>query len=455
MIDRHRAPARTATRHRWRRASSASSCSLACAAARSASVLSPRPTTSRARPSASSTSTCPRRGSPSSPSASPPSARALYLCPKHPLAGVGPPRRRLGRDRRAVHRAHAGHRLDLGPPHVGRLLDVGRPPHHDGAAVRPLPRLPGPAPAAGRRHEQRAKRCAIAGLLAFVDVPDRPLVSVEWWRTLHQDGHRPRDRQRPDRRHRCCSALLRRRRRRSRSSTLWLLVHQSRIALPGGRARRPRPRPRPRRAPGRRPRLPRRCPVVMRRAVQSLWVDRHRLRPRARRCIGALRRSTSSRRRRSARPAAARRGQAVDLSPRTVRDPTRGRPRRAGGRPRRSGASWPRRRRARPWCSPRPRIILFQGLTQRHRVLLQRRRGGRAARLQLGTSASASRARSCRAPSQRSADDTSTSTSPSTAPPSRCTTRASPAELFKAGIPVVLEGRMGTDGDLRRATASS
>jgi heme exporter protein C len=34
-------------------------------------------------------------------------------------------------------------------------------------------------------HEQRAKRCAIAGLIAFVDVPIVHL-SVSWWRTLHQ-----------------------------------------------------------------------------------------------------------------------------------------------------------------------------------------------------------------------------------------------------------------------------
>jgi heme exporter protein C len=36
-------------------------------------------------------------------------------------------------------------------------------------------------------HAQRAKRCAIAGLIAFVDVP---IVygSVEWWRTLHQEA---------------------------------------------------------------------------------------------------------------------------------------------------------------------------------------------------------------------------------------------------------------------------
>ena len=36
-------------------------------------------------------------------------------------------------------------------------------------------------------HDQRAKRCAIAGLIAVIDVP---IVygSVEWWRTLHQEA---------------------------------------------------------------------------------------------------------------------------------------------------------------------------------------------------------------------------------------------------------------------------
>jgi len=34
-------------------------------------------------------------------------------------------------------------------------------------------------------HDQRAKRCAIAGLIAFIDVPIVH-VSVDWWRTLHQ-----------------------------------------------------------------------------------------------------------------------------------------------------------------------------------------------------------------------------------------------------------------------------
>jgi heme exporter protein C len=44
-------------------------------------------------------------------------------------------------------------------------------------AIRRLPTTP----------EQRATRCAIAGLIAFVDVPIAHL-SVQWWRTLHQQA---------------------------------------------------------------------------------------------------------------------------------------------------------------------------------------------------------------------------------------------------------------------------
>jgi heme exporter protein C len=36
-------------------------------------------------------------------------------------------------------------------------------------------------------HGERAQRCAIAGLIAFIDVPI-VYASVEWWRTLHQEA---------------------------------------------------------------------------------------------------------------------------------------------------------------------------------------------------------------------------------------------------------------------------
>ena len=67
---------------------------------------------------------------------------ALYLFSQEALARLRPLRRGERRDRRGVHGTHAGHRFDVGPHHLGRLLAVGRPPHHHGAAVRQLHRLP-------------------------------------------------------------------------------------------------------------------------------------------------------------------------------------------------------------------------------------------------------------------------------------------------------------------------
>ena len=98
-------------------------------------------------------------------------ASALYLWKRTRAPLLGPPGRRLGRDRRGLHRPHPGHRLHLGPAHLGRVVDLGRPPDHDRRAVRALPRLPGRAPGAGRR-----PRCGPGGppssaLAAFVDVP--------------------------------------------------------------------------------------------------------------------------------------------------------------------------------------------------------------------------------------------------------------------------------------------
>ena len=77
------------------------------------------------------------------------SARAPLPVEAHAGLTLGPLRRRLGRDRRALHRARARHRDALGPADVGRVLDLGRPPHQHRAAVPALPRLPGPAAAAG------------------------------------------------------------------------------------------------------------------------------------------------------------------------------------------------------------------------------------------------------------------------------------------------------------------
>ena len=67
----------------------------------------------------------------------------------HPGHGVGPGRRRVGRARRDLHRAHARARLAVGSSGVGRLVGVGRAPRHHRGALLPLPRLPRAAPHPG------------------------------------------------------------------------------------------------------------------------------------------------------------------------------------------------------------------------------------------------------------------------------------------------------------------
>ena len=103
----------------------------------------------------------------------------------HALARVGPRRRRVGRAGRDLHRPHPGARLALGPTGVGCLVGVGRAPRHHRGPLLPLPRLPRAAAGPGGGRRAAAKRCAIAALVAFVDVPIVHF-SVEWWRTLHQ-----------------------------------------------------------------------------------------------------------------------------------------------------------------------------------------------------------------------------------------------------------------------------
>ena len=98
-----------------------------------------------------------------------------------------------------------------GQPHLGRVVDVGRPPHHHRPAVPAVPRLPGPAPAAGRRPTCGPSARAIAGLIAVIDVPIVH-ITVEWWRTLHQDATVAAPRPRPaDRRADAVHAVPRRR----------------------------------------------------------------------------------------------------------------------------------------------------------------------------------------------------------------------------------------------------
>jgi len=96
---------------------------------------------------------------------------------------VGTASRRLRRDRGVVHGHRARHRHALGKVSWGAVLDVGCPPHLDGAAVRPLHRLPRSASHAGcgRRTGQTLGG---RGPRAIIDVP---IVhwAVDWWQGQH------------------------------------------------------------------------------------------------------------------------------------------------------------------------------------------------------------------------------------------------------------------------------
>ena len=80
----------------------------------------------------------------------------------HARHGVGPRRRRVGRARRDLHRAHARARLAVGSAGVGRLVGVGRAPRHHRGALLPLPRVPRaaahPGCARGAREALRDRR---------------------------------------------------------------------------------------------------------------------------------------------------------------------------------------------------------------------------------------------------------------------------------------------------------
>ena len=194
----------------------------------------PRRRRSRPTPCASSTSTCRRRSSPTSPSASPPSARCCGSgsgpCWWDRVAGA------VGRGRRAVHRRSCLVTGSLwGRPTWGTywdwdprltttallfLLFLGY------LAVRRLPADPRRAgPAVGHRRRSSP----------FVDVPIVHY-AVDWWRSLHQGatvGHpRPEDR-RAHALHASCSA----------SSSFGLRLRlAARAPLPPGRGSRTRPR---------------------------------------------------------------------------------------------------------------------------------------------------------------------------------------------------------------------
>ena len=77
-------------------------------------------------------------------------ASLLYLWPRTRSPVLGPAGRRRGRGGRGVQRVHADLRLDLGQAHLGGVVGVGRPADQHRRAAGALPRLPGPAPGAGR-----------------------------------------------------------------------------------------------------------------------------------------------------------------------------------------------------------------------------------------------------------------------------------------------------------------
>jgi len=97
-------------------------------------------------------------------------ASALYLWPRTRRAGwtasrASPPRSGLLFTGIVLVTGHA-----LGQGQLGRVLDVGCPPHLDGAAVRPLHRLPRSASHAGCGRTYGPERSAVVGLVAIIDV---------------------------------------------------------------------------------------------------------------------------------------------------------------------------------------------------------------------------------------------------------------------------------------------
>ena len=112
-------------------------------------------------------------------------ASMLYLIPRTRRLRWDAIAQRLGRARRAVHQPHLDHRQPLGPADLGRVVDVGRAPHHHRAHARDLPRLP--RATIGRGQPVDPGDC---GRRSSVSWPwsSCPInhMAVEWWRTLHQ-----------------------------------------------------------------------------------------------------------------------------------------------------------------------------------------------------------------------------------------------------------------------------
>ena len=93
------------------------------------------------------------------------------------VAGAG------GRDRRGVHRRSPWSPAALGPPDLGRLLGVGRPPHLHRAAVPAALGYLAVRRLAGRPRRARSARAAVVGLLLVAQRARSSTTSVDWWRT--------------------------------------------------------------------------------------------------------------------------------------------------------------------------------------------------------------------------------------------------------------------------------
>ena len=92
--------------------------------------------------------------------------------------------------RRGGHRSRAGvpgrqpgHRLHLGPHHLGHLVDLGRAPHLRAGLLAALCRIPDAAP----RHRRAHQRATHRGGLQHLRLRRVPIVifSIKWWRTQH------------------------------------------------------------------------------------------------------------------------------------------------------------------------------------------------------------------------------------------------------------------------------
>ena len=163
-----------------------------------------RPTPRWATRCGSCTSTCRR----------PPSCTRAASSPRSPRrCGCGGARRAgtswpgpAPRSRLVFTAHHPGHRLALGPAHLGHLLDVGRPPHlhrRCSPSCSSATWRCGASTSIPTARSTTGARCSGLLLVPNVMIVNR---SVEWWRSLHQTAtllqarphHRGHDALHPD-----------------------------------------------------------------------------------------------------------------------------------------------------------------------------------------------------------------------------------------------------------------